>query len=49
MFWPRPFSLEKSTRLCNDKTRKYYLPKMYDPILNGLYRGTIQKKFHLQS
>nr|APB94511.1 Ycf1 [Daucus syrticus] len=36
--------LEKSTRLCNDKTRKYYLPKMYDPILNGLYRGTIQKK-----
>nr|YP_010467637.1 Ycf1 protein [Smyrnium olusatrum]UVF29643.1 Ycf1 protein [Smyrnium olusatrum] len=36
--------LEKSTRLCNDKTRKYYLPKMYDPILNGLYRGTIKKK-----
>nr|YP_009753424.1 hypothetical protein RF1 [Cuminum cyminum]QIT06701.1 hypothetical protein RF1 [Cuminum cyminum] len=36
--------LEKSTRLCNDKTRKYYLPKMYDPILNGLYRGTIQNK-----
>nr|YP_010514724.1 hypothetical protein RF1 [Ostericum maximowiczii]UXL86710.1 hypothetical protein RF1 [Ostericum maximowiczii] len=36
--------LEKSTRLCNDKTRKYYLPKTYDPILNGLYRGTIKKK-----
>nr|APB96635.1 Ycf1 [Caucalis platycarpos] len=36
--------LEKSTRLCNDKTRKYYLPKKYDPILNGLYRGTIKKK-----
>nr|QWQ52326.1 hypothetical protein RF1 [Oenanthe linearis] len=36
--------LEKSTRLCNDKTIKYYLPKMYDPILNGLYRGTIKKK-----
>nr|YP_010695679.1 Ycf1 protein [Ligusticum yushuense]WCF68112.1 Ycf1 protein [Ligusticum yushuense]WVH46007.1 hypothetical protein RF1 [Trachydium subnudum] len=36
--------LEKSTRLCNDKTRKYYLPKMYDPVLNGLYRGTIKKK-----
>nr|QWQ52939.1 hypothetical protein RF1 [Anthriscus sylvestris] len=36
--------LEKSTRLCNDKTRKYYLPKMYDPFLNGLYRGTIKKK-----
>nr|QGT33772.1 hypothetical protein RF1 [Chamaesium novem-jugum] len=37
--------LEKSTRLCNDKTRKDYLPKMYDPILNGSYRGTIKKKF----
>ncbi|WOG95020.1 hypothetical protein DCAR_0314322 [Daucus carota subsp. sativus] len=36
--------LEKSTKLCNDKTRKYYLPKMYDPILNGIHRGTIQKK-----
>ncbi|WOG95326.1 hypothetical protein DCAR_0414641 [Daucus carota subsp. sativus] len=32
------YILEKSTRLCNDKTRKYYLPKMYDPILIGLYR-----------
>nr|QWQ51288.1 hypothetical protein RF1 [Dickinsia hydrocotyloides] len=37
--------LEKSTRLCNDKTRKDYLPKMYDPILNGSYRGTIKKNF----
>nr|QZZ24297.1 hypothetical protein RF1 [Bupleurum yunnanense] len=37
--------LEKSTRLCNDKTIKDYLPKMYDPILNGSYRGKIQKKF----
>nr|QHV37620.1 hypothetical chloroplast RF19 [Hansenia weberbaueriana]QHV37705.1 hypothetical chloroplast RF19 [Hansenia weberbaueriana]QHV37790.1 hypothetical chloroplast RF19 [Hansenia weberbaueriana]QPG23994.1 hypothetical chloroplast RF19 [Hansenia weberbaueriana] len=36
--------LEKSTRLCNDKTRKDYLPKMYDPTLNGLYRGTIKNK-----
>nr|YP_010696811.1 Ycf1 protein [Pleurospermum szechenyii]WCF69676.1 Ycf1 protein [Pleurospermum szechenyii] len=36
--------LEKSTRLCNDKTRKDYLPKMYDPILNGSYRGTIKNK-----
>ena len=41
--------LEKSTRLCNDKTRKYYLPKMYDPILNGLYRGTIKKKISLEN
>nr|UFA47604.1 hypothetical chloroplast RF19 [Physospermopsis alepidioides] len=36
--------LEKSTRLCNDKTRKDYLPKMYDPILNGSYRGTSKNK-----
>nr|QQV72682.1 Ycf1 [Angelica dahurica] len=41
--------LEKSTRLCNDKTRKYYLPKMYDPILNGLYRGTIINKISLEN
>nr|QDI96906.1 hypothetical protein RF1 [Panax wangianus] len=36
--------LEKSTRLYND-TKKDYLPKKYDPILNGSYRGTIKKKF----
>nr|YP_010396881.1 Ycf1 [Rupiphila tachiroei]UQJ76024.1 Ycf1 [Rupiphila tachiroei] len=41
--------LEKSTRLCNDKTIKYYLPKMYDPILNGLYRGTIINKISLEN
>nr|YP_010960966.1 hypothetical protein RF1 [Tongoloa filicaudicis]WNH39232.1 hypothetical protein RF1 [Tongoloa filicaudicis] len=41
--------LEKSTRLCNEKTRKYYLPKMYDPILNGLYRGTIKNKISLEN
>nr|YP_010314962.1 hypothetical protein RF1 [Causonis japonica]UNA64527.1 hypothetical protein RF1 [Causonis japonica] len=37
--------LEKRTRLCNDATKKEYLPKIYDPFLNGPYRGTIKKKF----
>uniref|UniRef100_UPI0030028D31 hypothetical chloroplast RF1 n=1 Tax=Aralia thomsonii TaxID=330647 RepID=UPI0030028D31 len=36
--------LEKSTRLYND-TKKGYLPKIYDPIFNGSYRGTIKKNF----
>nr|ADD30912.1 putative RF1 protein [Ximenia americana] len=35
--------LEKRTRLCNDETEKEYLPKIYDPFLNGPYRGTIKK------
>nr|YP_010558887.1 hypothetical protein RF1 [Euphorbia scheffleri]UED20244.1 hypothetical protein RF1 [Euphorbia scheffleri] len=34
-------TLEKRTRLCNDKTKKEYLPKTYDPLLNGPYRGKI--------
>nr|YP_010688948.1 hypothetical chloroplast RF1 [Corylopsis platypetala]WBR73791.1 hypothetical chloroplast RF1 [Corylopsis platypetala] len=33
--------LAKRTRLCNDETQKEYLPKKYDPFLNGPYRGTI--------
>nr|QKZ95611.1 Ycf1 [Kerria japonica]WEG91490.1 hypothetical protein RF1 [Kerria japonica] len=37
--------LEKRTRLCNDKTKKEYLPKIYDPFLNGSYRGRIKKLF----
>nr|ADD30913.1 putative RF1 protein [Berberidopsis corallina] len=37
--------LEKRIRLCNDETKKEYLPKMYDPFLNGPYRGTIKKMF----
>nr|YP_009240853.1 ycf1 protein [Diplopanax stachyanthus]AJO25203.1 ycf1 protein [Diplopanax stachyanthus] len=37
--------LEKRTRLCNDETKKEYLPKMYDPFLNGSSRGTIKKLF----
>nr|YP_009538533.1 Ycf1 [Bencomia exstipulata]AYU74370.1 Ycf1 [Bencomia exstipulata] len=39
--------LEKRTRLCNDKTKKEYLPKIYDPFLNGSYRGQIKKLFSL--
>nr|QOZ39444.1 hypothetical chloroplast RF19 [Sambucus adnata] len=37
--------LEKRTRLCNDETKKEYLHKMYDPFLNGTYRGTIKNFF----
>nr|YP_009752542.1 Ycf1 protein [Trichosanthes tubiflora]QIT04938.1 Ycf1 protein [Trichosanthes tubiflora] len=33
--------LEKRTKLCNDKTKKYYLPKAYDPLLSGPYRKRI--------
>nr|YP_010167878.1 hypothetical chloroplast RF1 [Allium cernuum]QRZ01070.1 hypothetical chloroplast RF1 [Allium cernuum] len=35
--------LEKRTRLCDDEHEQEYLPKMYDPFLNGPYRGTIKK------
>nr|YP_010713399.1 hypothetical chloroplast RF1 [Anabasis aphylla]WDA95857.1 hypothetical chloroplast RF1 [Anabasis aphylla] len=34
--------LEKKTRLCNDKTKKQYLQKTHDPLLNGSYRGIIK-------
>nr|YP_010501737.1 hypothetical chloroplast RF19 [Hellenia lacera]UXB60430.1 hypothetical chloroplast RF19 [Hellenia lacera] len=34
---------EKRTRLCNDENEQEYLPKAYDPFLNGPYRGTIKK------
>nr|YP_010428520.1 hypothetical chloroplast RF1 [Tetracera sarmentosa]USO20363.1 hypothetical chloroplast RF1 [Tetracera sarmentosa] len=37
--------LEKRTRLCNDKTKNEYLTKIYDPLINGPYRGTIKKTF----
>nr|YP_009750832.1 hypothetical protein RF1 [Casimiroa edulis]QIJ98195.1 hypothetical protein RF1 [Casimiroa edulis] len=37
--------LEKRTQLCNDKTNKKYLPKIYDPLLHGPYRGRIKKFF----
>nr|YP_009402482.1 hypothetical protein RF1 [Faidherbia albida]YP_009402502.1 hypothetical protein RF1 [Faidherbia albida]APA33123.1 hypothetical protein RF1 [Faidherbia albida]APA33143.1 hypothetical protein RF1 [Faidherbia albida] len=36
--------LEKKIRLCNDETKKY-LPKIYDPFLNGPSRGRIKKSF----
>nr|YP_009419897.1 hypothetical chloroplast RF1 [Sinojackia rehderiana]ASM46576.1 hypothetical chloroplast RF1 [Sinojackia rehderiana] len=36
---------EKGIRLCNDETKKEYLPKIYDPFLNGTHRRTIKKKF----
>nr|YP_009731635.1 hypothetical chloroplast RF19 [Allium kingdonii]QHQ72476.1 hypothetical chloroplast RF19 [Allium kingdonii] len=35
--------LEKRTRLCDDEHEQEYLPQMYDPFLNGPYRGTIKK------
>nr|APO11442.1 hypothetical chloroplast RF19 [Behnia reticulata] len=35
--------LEKRTRLCDDENEQEYLPKMYDPFLNGPFRGTIKK------
>nr|YP_009670048.1 Ycf1 protein [Terminalia guyanensis]QCW95367.1 Ycf1 protein [Terminalia guyanensis] len=38
------YVLEKKTRLCNNKAKKEYLPKIYDPFLNGSYRGRIKKK-----
>nr|YP_010362945.1 hypothetical protein RF1 [Euphorbia pteroneura]UNS16983.1 hypothetical protein RF1 [Euphorbia pteroneura] len=34
-------TLEKRTRLCNDKTKNKYLPQGYDPLLSGPYRGKI--------
>nr|YP_009326048.1 Ycf1 [Citrullus lanatus]YP_009348090.1 Ycf1 [Citrullus lanatus subsp. mucosospermus]APD52540.1 Ycf1 [Citrullus lanatus]APW82776.1 Ycf1 [Citrullus lanatus subsp. mucosospermus]APW82861.1 Ycf1 [Citrullus lanatus subsp. mucosospermus]APW82946.1 Ycf1 [Citrullus lanatus]APW83031.1 Ycf1 [Citrullus lanatus] len=37
--------LEKRTQLCNDKTKKYYLPKTYDPLLSGPYRRRIHFVF----
>nr|UKQ56551.1 hypothetical chloroplast RF19 [Silene asclepiadea] len=37
--------LDKKTKLCNEKTKKEYLPKINDPFLNGPYRGIIKKCF----
>nr|YP_010175630.1 hypothetical chloroplast RF19 [Pterospermum menglunense]QSL98890.1 hypothetical chloroplast RF19 [Pterospermum menglunense] len=40
--------LEKSTRFSNfsnNKTKREYLPKIYDPLLHGPYRGRIKKWF----
>nr|YP_009570753.1 hypothetical protein RF1 [Frankenia pulverulenta]QBC67676.1 hypothetical protein RF1 [Frankenia pulverulenta] len=40
--------LETKTQLCNDKHKKEYLPKKYDPFLKGFSRGII-KEFFLPS
>ncbi|CAN6453971.1 unnamed protein product [Victoria cruziana] len=37
--------VEKRVRLCNDKEEQEFLPKFYDNLLNGPYRGTIKKEF----
>nr|YP_010504561.1 hypothetical chloroplast RF1 [Chrysosplenium giraldianum]UXE33278.1 hypothetical chloroplast RF1 [Chrysosplenium giraldianum] len=42
---PLDVVLEKKTRLCNDETKKEYLPKKYDPFSNGPYRGIIHFVF----
>nr|YP_010512611.1 hypothetical protein Ycf1 [Baptisia leucophaea]UXL84018.1 hypothetical protein Ycf1 [Baptisia leucophaea] len=35
---------EKRIRLCNDETKTKYLPKIYDPFLNGPCRGRIKNE-----
>nr|YP_010964196.1 hypothetical chloroplast RF19 [Astragalus psilosepalus]WNM88775.1 hypothetical chloroplast RF19 [Astragalus psilosepalus] len=37
--------LENRIRLCNDENERKYLTKIYDPFLNGCFRGQIQKSF----
>nr|WMD02760.1 Ycf1 [Galium trifidum] len=37
--------LDIKTRFCNDDTKSKYLPKMYDPLLKGAYRGRIKEMF----
>nr|WPX85504.1 Ycf1 protein [Artocarpus elasticus] len=44
LFWG---VLEKRTRLRHDNTKKEYLPEVYDPFLNGAYRGQIKKRISL--
>nr|YP_010584688.1 hypothetical chloroplast RF1 [Galega orientalis]UZU69633.1 hypothetical chloroplast RF1 [Galega orientalis] len=36
---------ENRIRLCNDKKKKKYLTKIYDPLLTGRFRGQIEKGF----
>nr|QVX28442.1 hypothetical chloroplast RF1 [Tabaroa caatingicola] len=38
-----PDLFEKQIRLCNDETKTKYLPKIYDPFLNGSCRGRIKE------
>nr|YP_010371821.1 hypothetical chloroplast RF19 [Magnolia cubensis]UOU86740.1 hypothetical chloroplast RF19 [Magnolia cubensis] len=37
--------LEKRARLCNNENEQECLPKIYDPFLNGSYRGTTKKVY----
>nr|YP_009771139.1 Ycf1 [Colophospermum mopane]QIT01841.1 Ycf1 [Colophospermum mopane] len=37
--------IEKRIRLSNDETKTKHLPIIYDPFLNGPYRGRIKKSF----
>nr|UPX05087.1 photosystem I assembly protein Ycf1 [Nymphaea cf. capensis MG-2022] len=37
--------VEKRARLCNDEEEQECLPKFYDPLLNGPYRGTVKKGY----
>ncbi|KAK9081576.1 hypothetical protein Sjap_026584 [Stephania japonica] len=41
--------LEKRTRLCDDETEQKCLPKIYDPFLNGSFRGTIKELYSRSS
>nr|YP_010289707.1 Ycf1 [Hilliella yixianensis]UKP89120.1 Ycf1 [Hilliella yixianensis] len=41
--WSVENILEKTTRFCHNKTKKEYLPKIYDPFLHGISRGRIKK------
>nr|YP_009897948.1 Ycf1.2 [Lepidium echinatum]QKK44669.1 Ycf1.2 [Lepidium echinatum] len=41
--WSVENILEKTTRFCHNKTKKEYLPKIYDPFLHGIPRGRIKK------
>nr|QKK47594.1 Ycf1.2 [Pseudocamelina glaucophylla] len=41
--WSVETILEKTTRFCHNKTKKEYLPKIYDPFLHGISRGRIKK------
>nr|QHS70139.1 hypothetical protein RF1 [Pediomelum tenuiflorum] len=36
---------ENRIRLCNDETKTKYLTEIYDPFLNGSFRGRIKKGF----
>nr|QJF73477.1 hypothetical chloroplast RF19 [Caragana jubata] len=36
---------ENRIRLCNDETKTKYISQIYDPFLNGRFRGQIQKSF----